>query len=71
MIKKSYITKGIASLIFIISYCFGYVLGTILVRFGMSKYYVDRYREREEIEEEIEEERNRKKNKHEKTIYIY
>jgi len=53
MIKKSYITKGIASLIFIISYCFGYVLGTILVRFGMSKYYVDRYREREEIEEEI------------------
>jgi hypothetical protein len=53
MIKKSYITKAIAGLIFIISYCFGYVLGTILVRFGMSKYYVDRYREREEIEEEI------------------
>lgn len=53
MIKKSYITKAIASLFFIISYCFGFILGTIVVRFGLSSLFVNDDIVDEDMEEEI------------------
>ena len=53
MIDKSYIKQGVVRFFSIVSYCFGFLVGAVIVRFGMGKYMRNRYKREEEIEEMV------------------
>lgn len=53
MIDKSYIKQGIARIFGLVCYCFGFLFGAVIVRFGMGKYMRNRYNRDVEIEEMV------------------